>query len=111
MGFRVVVGVGVVANPCLVGLVVFHRAGHHRAPFDVGLVGGASVVVFYRDFQVFRGDAGEGFTACQEVKIASDKVDRAALFVILRVAVFFSAMFGSLPLSGFVHFEVVERGG
>ena len=110
MGFWVLVGVGVVANPRLVGLVVFHGVSHHRAPLDVGLVGGAGVIVFYRDFQVLRGDAGGGFIACQEVKVASDKVDRATLLVVLGVAVFFSAMFRRLPLSSFVHFEVVDGG-
>ena len=65
--------------------------------------------MFYRDFQVFRGDAGGGVTACQEVKVASDKVDRAALFVVLCAAGFFSGVLGSLPLGSVVHFEVVKR--
>ena len=110
MGFRVVVSAGIVVNPRLVGLVVLHRACQHHAPFDVGLVGGASVVVIYRDLQVFRRNAAGGFTARQEVEVASDKVDRAALFVVLCVAVSFSIVFGSLPLGGVVHFEVVKRG-
>ena len=52
VGVRVVVGVGVVANPGLVGLVMFHGVGEHRIPLDVGLVGGAGVVAFERDFRI-----------------------------------------------------------
>ena len=53
MSVGVIISAGVVANPGLVGLVVLHGVGEHRVPCEVGLIGGAGVVAFKRDFKVF----------------------------------------------------------
>ena len=72
MGVGVIISAGVVANPGLVGLVVLHGVGEHRVPFEVGLIGGAGVVAFERDFGILSRDADGDFTACQEVEVASN---------------------------------------
>ena len=66
------VGIGVMANPGLVGLMVLHGVGHHRPPLDVRLVGGARVVKFEWDLNFLGRYTGGDFTACKEVKVTAD---------------------------------------
>ena len=63
MGVGFIIGVGIVASPGVVGLVVLHGVGEHRVPFEVGLIGGAGAVAFEGDFRVFNGDADGELTA------------------------------------------------
>jgi hypothetical protein len=72
------------------------------------LVGGACVVKFEWDLNFLGGDSGGDFTTCEEVKVATDQVDRAAVLIVLGVTIFVGAMFGRLSLGGLVHFEIVN---
>ena len=72
MGVGVIISAGVVANSGLASLVVFHGVGEHHVPFEVGLIGGAGVVAFERDFGILSRDAEGDLTAREEVLVSSN---------------------------------------
>ena len=72
MSVRVFIGVGVVANSGLVGLVVLRGVGEHRIPLRIGLVGGSRIVSFQCYLRISSGYSNGEISTGAEIEVASD---------------------------------------
>ena len=71
-------------------------------PFVIGLGGGEGVVSFEGDFGADERYSYWEVASCEEAEVASDKINRTALFVVLVESVLICTVFGNFALCRFI---------